>query len=309
MPNNKLILRRVTSPYTFPIPDTTKGRVLTWDEVDNNFIFSKGLSIQNGVYDSGTSTINLTRIDGTNIAISGITGGGGTGGTSPAGDPTWVQIANGTEFTASSAFTASTIDGSVSATFTTTTGATVPTLSGSTTHLQLGTLDDVTGGIFDNIGFSLSYHNTMSGGTYSGIFGGDLTSISGVGDNVFYAGYFDGFTPSDNTFAMSALPTSISLRGGNTFANSTDITLTDTTANMTITTPTGSAASIDMTNTGTTITGNLNIASSGLTISNVPITLTGATSGGTALPANAGGYIQVVISGNTVAIPYFPIIP
>lgn len=36
--NNKLILRTLNSPYN----DTTKGSVLSHDDVDNNFIFLKG---------------------------------------------------------------------------------------------------------------------------------------------------------------------------------------------------------------------------------------------------------------------------
>jgi len=76
MPTNKLKLRSTASPYTFPIPDVVKGSVLDWAEVDNNFIFLKGLNIQNGVFDSNNLTMTLTRIDGSTIDISGFTSGG-----------------------------------------------------------------------------------------------------------------------------------------------------------------------------------------------------------------------------------------
>jgi len=80
MATNKLILRSTASPYNFPTPDLTRGRVLGWGEVDNNFIFLKGLNIKNGVYDSGANTITLNRINGGTISITGVTGGGGGSG-------------------------------------------------------------------------------------------------------------------------------------------------------------------------------------------------------------------------------------
>ncbi len=72
MPNNKLILRTLTSPYG----DTTKGSVLSHDDVDNNFIFLKGKAIQTGST-SADNTLTLTSIDGSTISIP-ISGNSGT---------------------------------------------------------------------------------------------------------------------------------------------------------------------------------------------------------------------------------------
>ena len=78
MPSNRLVLRSTASPYIFPLSDIVKGSVLSWNEVDDNFIFLKGLNIQSGAV-SGTDLI-LNRINGTNISIdlSAFTGGTGT---------------------------------------------------------------------------------------------------------------------------------------------------------------------------------------------------------------------------------------
>ena len=42
MPNNKLILRSINSPWVTPFNDITTGSVLSWGDVDNNFIYLKG---------------------------------------------------------------------------------------------------------------------------------------------------------------------------------------------------------------------------------------------------------------------------
>jgi hypothetical protein len=78
MASNRLVLRSTPSPYNFPLSDIVKGSVLSWNEVDNNFIFLKGLNIQSGVV-NGTDLV-LNRINGTNISIdlSAFTGGTGT---------------------------------------------------------------------------------------------------------------------------------------------------------------------------------------------------------------------------------------
>jgi hypothetical protein len=78
MPSNRLVLRSTASPYIFPLSDIVKGSVLSWNEVDDNFIFLKGLNIQSGAV-SGTDLV-LNRINGTNISIdlSAFTGGTGT---------------------------------------------------------------------------------------------------------------------------------------------------------------------------------------------------------------------------------------
>jgi len=87
MANDKLILRTLSSPFTYPNPDNTKNSVLSWEDVDNNFIFLKGRSISGLTYANDTITIKLT--DGTNypVVITGIssdtfvTGGTVTGDT------------------------------------------------------------------------------------------------------------------------------------------------------------------------------------------------------------------------------------
>ena len=71
MPTNKLILRSTASPYVFPYPDAVRGSVLSWSDVDNNFIFLKGLNIQNGSYNG--EVLTLTRVNGDSINITGIT--------------------------------------------------------------------------------------------------------------------------------------------------------------------------------------------------------------------------------------------
>ena len=103
MANNKLILRSTTSPYTYPYPDIVKGGVLSWDDVDNNFIFLKGMSIKNGSYTSGNATITLNTIDGSSIIITGVTGGSGStintytsGGTYSGGTIVFTNTTGGT---------------------------------------------------------------------------------------------------------------------------------------------------------------------------------------------------------------------
>jgi len=72
MANDKLILRTLSSPFTYPNPDNTKNSVLSWEDVDNNFIFLKGRSISGLTYANDTITIKLT--DGTTYpaVITGI---------------------------------------------------------------------------------------------------------------------------------------------------------------------------------------------------------------------------------------------
>lgn len=62
MPNNKLVLRSVNSPWVLPVSDLTTGSVLSWADVDNNFIYLKGYDIYSGST-SGTTLI-LDRING-----------------------------------------------------------------------------------------------------------------------------------------------------------------------------------------------------------------------------------------------------
>lgn len=67
MPNNKLILRSVISPWVSPFNDITTGSVLSWADVDNNFIYLKGESIHSG-YTLNNQLI-LQKINGNNINI------------------------------------------------------------------------------------------------------------------------------------------------------------------------------------------------------------------------------------------------
>lgn len=100
MINNNLILRTLQSPYG----DNTLGRVLSHDDVDNNFIYLKGLSIYTAST-IGTDLI-LSQKNGDSIAVdltqiintgttSGSTTSGGTTGNGIAGYiPKWSGITN-----------------------------------------------------------------------------------------------------------------------------------------------------------------------------------------------------------------------
>lgn len=67
MASNRLILRTVNSPWVTPIPDLTKGVVLTHVELDNNFIYLKGEVIENVEINDGITT--LYKINGNNISF------------------------------------------------------------------------------------------------------------------------------------------------------------------------------------------------------------------------------------------------
>lgn len=67
MSNNKLILRSVNSPWVTPFNDITTGSVLSWADVDNNFIYLKGEVIYSG-QTFGTNLI-LNKINGNDISI------------------------------------------------------------------------------------------------------------------------------------------------------------------------------------------------------------------------------------------------
>jgi len=62
--SNNLILRTQTSPYG----DETKGSVLSQAELDNNFIFLKGLDINNVSLDG--TTLLLNRLNGETISVN-----------------------------------------------------------------------------------------------------------------------------------------------------------------------------------------------------------------------------------------------
>jgi hypothetical protein len=67
MSNNKLILRTANSPYNQPNPDITKNSVLSYDEVDNNFIFLKGLDVYSA--SSLNNNLILYKQNGDNINV------------------------------------------------------------------------------------------------------------------------------------------------------------------------------------------------------------------------------------------------
>lgn len=67
MAQTKLILRKLTSPYTGIYSDITTGSVLDHKDVDGNFIYLKG----NIIYEANLSgtTLNLNKLNGDNLAI------------------------------------------------------------------------------------------------------------------------------------------------------------------------------------------------------------------------------------------------
>lgn len=69
MPNSNLILRTLTSPYN----DTTLGGVLNHADLDNNFIYLKGLSLKNISYDKTTLSLSLINGDMISVSMSGFT--------------------------------------------------------------------------------------------------------------------------------------------------------------------------------------------------------------------------------------------
>ena len=76
MPNNNLILRSVVSPWITPTPDFTRNSVLSFSDVDNNFIYLKG-EIINSIETSG-NTITLKKINGNDLSFN-VGSGGGSG--------------------------------------------------------------------------------------------------------------------------------------------------------------------------------------------------------------------------------------
>lgn len=75
MANNHLILRNLNSPWVTPVGDVTKGSVLSWADMDNNFIYLRGEVIYTA--DTSGNTITLKKINGDefsfNIDSSGTT--------------------------------------------------------------------------------------------------------------------------------------------------------------------------------------------------------------------------------------------
>jgi len=100
--NNNLILRTLQSPYG----DVTKGSVLSHDDVDNNFIFLKGISISTAT--TVGNNLVLSQINGNSITadLSQIIGTGTTsGGTAGSGTTNYVpKWSNATTLTNSEIF-------------------------------------------------------------------------------------------------------------------------------------------------------------------------------------------------------------
>jgi hypothetical protein len=76
MPNNKLILRSISSPWVTPFNDITTNSVLSWGDVDNNFIYLKGELIYSGF--TSNNQLILQKINGSQITINNIGGSGST---------------------------------------------------------------------------------------------------------------------------------------------------------------------------------------------------------------------------------------
>jgi hypothetical protein len=72
MANNKLILRSVQSPWVTPFNDITTNSVLSWGDVDNNFIYLKGELIYSGF--TSNNQLILQKINGSQITINGVGG-------------------------------------------------------------------------------------------------------------------------------------------------------------------------------------------------------------------------------------------
>jgi autotransporter adhesin len=68
MANNKLILRNLNSPWVTPVGDITKGSVLSWADMDNNFIYLRGEVI----YTAETSgdVVTLKKINGEDLSFN-----------------------------------------------------------------------------------------------------------------------------------------------------------------------------------------------------------------------------------------------
>jgi hypothetical protein len=81
MANNKLILRKLDSPWVTPVGDLTKDTVLTHEDLDNNFIYIRGELIYSTSLESGN--IVLHKINGQKLLVpfSGGTDTFVTGGT------------------------------------------------------------------------------------------------------------------------------------------------------------------------------------------------------------------------------------
>jgi hypothetical protein len=212
MPQNRLILRQTASPYIFPLTDIVKGSVLSWDEVDGNFIFLKGLNIQSASV-SGSDII-FNRIDGNTFsvdissAISGVTSGQTdvfvTGGTynDITGDATFVNNTGGT-FTVTGFTTGGSSGGYVNNIIPSGTTITVPQ---NQQYIVYGNLDLY--GQLDNLGNVVIINGTLNngGGTFNN--SGTTTFVSfPTGDTSVFTGNTSG-TCIDDIFVNNLRPCS-----------------------------------------------------------------------------------------------------
>ena len=275
MPSNRLILRSTASPYIFPLSDIVKGSVLSWNEVDNNFIFLKGLNIQNGSVNGSDLVLNRINGDTINIDLSAFTGGTGTdvfvtGGTynSSASTITFTNNTGGT-------FTVTGISGFTGTDYYTTGFTFNPANYDLTVSLNNG--NDLT----QNLGI-LAGDLKVTGGTYNPANGvATFTNNSGGTFQVtgFLTGYTDiyttGVTLNGNSIEFDRTDTpnaySVDLSPILSGFSGTDVFVTGGTYS-------SSASTITFTNNtgGTfTVTG-----------------ISGGTSGSTASPAGSDTFIQ-----------------
>lgn len=182
--SNNLILRTQTSPYG----DETKGSVLSQAELDNNFIFLKGLDIDNINLDG--TTLQLNRLNGETISVSLDDFRGPAG---PAG-------ANGVQGR----------DGAVG-----------PAGAAGTGSVTAATYSSVTGILtLDNTnGSSINVDGFITGGSADSTLG-TLTLNNSDGSSITINGFSTGTTPT----YTNATPTTAGLGGiaqGTTFLNQT----------------------------------------------------------------------------------------
>ena len=314
MATNRLVLRSTASPYTFPLPDIVKGSVLAWDEVDNNFIFLKGLDIRSGSV-SGSDLI-LNRINGDNLTIdlSAFTGGSGTdvfvtGGTYIGNTLEFTNNSGGTfnvtgitstdYYTTGLTFNSGTYDLTVSlnngSAFTQSLGILSGdmTITGGTYNPSngVGTFTNNSGGTFDVPGFLTGYTDTdkfVTGGTYNPSTAiitftnnsGDTFNVTGIS-----GGTSSGVYSQTNNYT-SGVPQTI-----NHSAGTTDVLV------QIINTSTNELVSGDIDNYQTN---SLDVTLS-QTLSNIKVVVVGGASGGgggSTSPAGSNTQIQFNDSGS-----------
>lgn len=227
MPQNRLILRQTASPYIFPLSDIVKGSVLSWDEVDGNFIFLKGLNIQSAAV-SG-SDIVFNRIDGNtfSVDISSLTGGTTgvdvfvTGGTynNITGDATFTNNTGGT-FTVTGFTSGISSGGYVNNIIPSGTTITVPQ---NQQYVVYGNLDLLSGGTLDNLGDIVIVNGTLNNvGAFNN--SGSTTFVSFPTGDTYVTGFtfnpanYDlSLTRNDNitlTQNLSILASDLTVTGG-----------------------------------------------------------------------------------------------